>query len=164
MATPGNIFKYLRDTDGAGSADANVDGSVTPVDFVFLAGSRCVLEVLERLIVGGSGAGSMASSSYVTLTTLTNGIEIEHRNARGDVLDLLDGEPITSNSVWAQVCYDATEVSFSGGGNKALSVRWTWGRSGKPLPLGAGDRVIARVSDDLSALTRHRFQVQGHYL
>lgn len=150
------ISTYLR--DGA-SIEANVDGSETPVEFAFTAAGACEI---HRMIVTIQDAGSFQSNEYGNLTALTNGIDFEHSDGT-TTTDLLDGVPITTNQGWAELCYDAEPKSYSGTQAVSQVVRWTFSRAGIPLYLADGDTLTARINDNLTGLTLHRFLLQGYY-
>lgn len=151
-----NIFTYLK--DGA-TIDASVDGSVTPAVYSFSPTENCEI---HRMIVYIEDNGAVTASSYGSVSTLSNGIDVEHTDGN-TVVDMLDGVPIVSNASWAALCYDAQEVSFSGGGNSAVGVRWTFARSGSPIKMESGDTLRVRINDNLTGLVAHRFQIQGFY-
>lgn len=150
------ISVHLRN---AGSIEANVNGSVTPVEFAFSPTEQCQI---HRMIVTITDAGSFQSSEYGNLSALTNGIEFEWTDG-SDTVDFLDGVPIVSNQGWAERCYDAEPKDYQGTQAVSQVVRWTFEKSGIPLYLNAGDSLVVRINDDLTGLSQHRFLVQGHY-
>ena len=149
------FFSYLK--NGA-SPEANVNGSVTPVVFSYTAPQWCAI---ERMIVSIEDTGTVGADDYGAIASgLSNGIDVELVNS-GTTTDILDGLPVQTNLDWAALCYDATEPTFSGGGNKAVVVRWTFAKSGAPLRLIKDDVFRIRINDNCTGLIRHRFQIQG---
>lgn len=152
------IDQYL---ENGGSREANVDGSVTPVEFSWTAPRFCYI---ERMIIEIQDQGSVTSDSYGALTALPNGCDFEHVQADLTVTKVVP-LPINTNLDWAGICYDFVESNFSGGGNtKGLVGRWTFRRDGIPLYLRVGDKLVLRVNDNLTGLDLHRYLVKGAFL
>jgi hypothetical protein len=155
----GHVYAWLR--DGA-SRDANVDGSVTPVEFVYENNEFKTVE-LERMLVYVEDNGTFDSDKYGNGLVLTTGVGVAIKTAADVIrLDLLDGEPIKTIGEWAAMCYDVDHQDY-GVGNEYAAVRWTFARAGKPLRIRRGERLVVTINDDLSTLVAHWFQVQGHY-
>lgn len=151
------ISVFLRN---AGSAEANVNGSVTPVEFSFSPTVKCEI---HRMFVTVRDAGAFASDEYGNIAGgLTNGVEFEATDATG-TLDMLDGAPIQTNLDWSERCYDAEPKEYSGTQSVALVARWTFAKSGIPLFMSPGDLLVIRINDDLTPLLSHRFLIQGYY-
>lgn len=157
-----NRVDYYLTTDGtqSGSADANVNGSVTPQKF-YRTASRD-LWVWRLLITIGDAGTSMAVEKYGGITTLTNGCKLEVIASDGSTVlrDLLDNRPVKTNYGWGERCYDVNLLSF-GSGEDVILCRWTFANAGAPLYLQAGQRLQLTVQDDLTGLTRHKFVLQG---
>lgn len=152
-----NLYAWLRESGG--SRNAAVDGSSTAVLFEYEA-----LEIrtsVERMIISIVDNGSHDAALYGNGLILTNGIKVEIVDTEGDVhLDLMDGETIKSNGDWHGVCYDYTYHDI-GQGDNIGTVRWTFGKTGEPLELYAGEILRVTIQDDLTALTSHTFSIQG---
>jgi len=155
-----SFYKHLRNPLN-NSADANVDGSVTPVKFEYTSENR--YSFIYRLIVYVEDAGIRAAL-YGGISALTNGIKVEVIEADGTTvkLDLLDSDTVNSNGEWASVCYDVAFHTFPSG-HDAMAVRWTFPRAGSPLILGPGEIFRVTIQDNLTALTKQHFFVEGQY-
>ena len=158
---PRSVSSYLDEhLLNGGSREANVDGSVTPVEFSFTATRLCEI---NRMLIAITDSGTVTSDTYGALSTLTNEVEFEHVAADMTVTQILS-YPIR-NSDWRGRMYNFDEDSFSGGGSvKSLSGRWTFKAAGAGLWLHSGDSLVIRINDDLTGLTTHRFIIQGDYL
>lgn len=150
------MLQYLR--EAGGSRDANVDGSSTPVEFSYTADDTRMW--IYRLMVSVKDAGSFDADLYGNGEILANGIDLEVVTAGGETHDLLDGEPIKANADWG-ICHDVRYFDIGPAADNYLLVRWTFARAGRPLRLGLGDKLLARVNDDLTGLTGQWFHAQG---
>lgn len=162
MTTTSSLGLFLdTNGDGTGSKNANVDGSVTPVEFKLTipSGYRAYL---SRMIVHIRDSGSIDAGSYGNGITMSNGLQVEY-TYRGRSIDLLDGMPIQTNADWGRVCYDVSNTDF-GSGDNFVQVRWTFAKAGGPLPLSGGQEFIVRVRDNLSGLEEHTFSLQGQFV
>ena len=156
-APPANLplYHWLRETGG--SRDASVNGAITPV--VFEWESTEDHAYISRIIVSIVDSGTFDATLYGNRIELPNGILVEVIE-NGVVYDLTEGEPITSNSEWAAMCYDFNYIDIGTGDNVAV-IRWTFARAGHPLELNEGDKLRVTIQDDLTGLTAHYFQLQG---
>lgn len=164
------IYVHLTDDGLAGDGsnhDAAVDGSSTAVPL--WRGPTEKLWAIHRLIVTIEDNAVLAADNYGGLAALTNGISVKimsgHHTTGILVLDLLDGDPIKSHVGWAEHCYDMQEHVF-GSGNNFVVVRWTFAFAGRPLILDSFDneKLVITISDNLSTLVAHQFQIQGHVI
>lgn len=155
----GYVYKWLRDDTERNMA---VDGSVTPVEYKYTNPGPGSLQ-LERMIVYIEDGGSFDSGRYGNSgDPLTVGIGVAIKDAQDAIrLDLLDGEPITTNGEWAAMCYDVTHENY-GSGNEYIAVRWTFGKAGQALTLREGESFVMTVNDDLEFLVKHYAQIQGN--
>ena len=150
--------KYARNSGG--SATANGNYSVTPDDFFVEVPTNETKLICTRMIVYIEDAGTSKAETYGALTALTNGIEVIL--SRGVIeTDLSDGVHVKSNAQWGRLCYDV-DVKNWGNGNEAVVVRWTFSKSGTDLALAPGDKLIIRLSDNLTGLIDHTFLIQGY--
>jgi len=142
--------------DNGGSASAAVDGSSTPVDFTYTVPTNAALRA-ERLLVTMQAPGSLTGSDYGGVTgPLTNGVDLLVNG-----VSILDGMPVKSNNDWAHFCYDVN-IQPHASGSSLVHVRWTFGKSGAPLWLRAGETITAKVQDNLTGLDEHLFLLQGY--
>lgn len=162
-ASQNKIYRFL-DTNGNGTgtkvANGNYSGAVE--QFYFESDGYCQL---HRMIVHLEDTTGFQAEEYGNLgSVLTNGISIKVIDSDGVTVlkDLTDGLPIKSNAQWARVCYDVQLYDW-GAGNQALGVRWTFEKSGSPISLSEGERLVVELNDDLTGLLDHTFMVQGEY-
>jgi hypothetical protein len=132
MAKAPYINEFIFLRNGA-SRDANVKGDVTPVEFSYTVPAGDTL-LVNRLI------------AYYQDT--------------GNFQDLMDGFDIKTNAEWAGRCYDWQYIS-TGVGDNVAAVRWTFGRTGRPIPLLEGEKIVVTINDDMTFLTGATFQIQG---
>lgn len=149
------LYKFLK--NGA-SAEMNVNGSVTAVNFKYTATDTVLIErVLFYMIDAGIGYGEFGGLG----SELTNGLEVKVFNASGVVLvDFMDGLTIKGNSDFAALAgSDVTAADTVG--TDCLPVRWTISKCGAPLILSVGEYLNVKVQDNLTGLTKFRAMVQG---
>lgn len=152
-----HIFEFLRN---AGSKNANVNGSVTPVTFEYEAPHDGVS--LTRLIIYIQDDVGFFAQTYGGIAQLANGILLQQVDSENNVIvDFLDGDPIQTNHGWAQRCYDYRYDAAQIFGDKSASIRWTWAATGGPIVLKTGDKIRVTIQDNLTTLSEHTFTVQG---
>lgn len=153
--------RHLRDT--AGSSDAAIDGSVTPVEFFTRPPPGEVWRIARLLVTFEASSISAAYYGPVGVGILTNGIRLYIADDDREVNDLLDGDTIKKSAEWVEYCFDA-EVKAWGAGNDFLTARWTFTKAGVPLRLNGNrrERFVALIQDDLTGLVAHEFVVQGY--
>ena len=123
---------------------------------------------IERIIINIRDSGTVNADTFGALTALTNGCKVQVRDgAAGTVVkqDLLDGKTIKNNGDFAAFCYDMT-ISTATAGDKAVSVRWTFAKSGEPVILrgGRGERLVFETQDDTTGLVEFTVMAQGRKL
>jgi hypothetical protein len=159
----------------------------TPFDFAFPAGSQ-VISTTRNLAVLGSPASPQifnvqGADSFdiditrliftMTLTTnaddglfgniaaLTNGLVL--RRTDGVTRNIFN---VKDNGELAGFSYDMTyTIRSTGGGTYGLRCRYTFAgqsKQGVAIRLGAGEKLEAIISDDLSGITRFRILAEGH--
>jgi len=154
----GAYFKYLVDEADSDNKNANKDYNGSAAEFTFTATENTKL---ERMIVYVEDAGGFDAGAYGNSVVLTNGISVEVVTHDGTQhIDLTDGLPIKTNAHWSRLCYDVNYIDY-GTGNNAIAVRWTFAKSGAPLYLPIGYKLVVNVSDTLTGLVDHTFMVQG---
>jgi hypothetical protein len=159
---PKHLFRYL-DTVGDGSGNTAVTGNYSAATETFLiapaAGETFYLNRCVVVIEDGAG---IAADNYGAGTALSTGILIQKVDPSGLVCDFTDGQPIVSNVGWAHLCYDVSLHEF-GAGNEFVTVRWTWGKSGKMVVLQGDhqERLLFKVHGDCDHLVDQHFMVQG---
>lgn len=138
----------------------NVNGSVTPVHFDYVAAETIHLTRLNISLTDGNiqygKFGGLAAA-------LTNGLLIRALDADGSgvIKDFLDGEPIKVNEHFANLA-GVDAVSQPAAGLHILPVRWTFAKSGANLQLHVGQRLRITIQDDLTGISYLAAMVQGH--
>ncbi len=118
---------------------------------------------INRMIVYVEDVGTFPSDKYGYNLALTNGIHVAVQNASDVEIKDLDGnQNVKTNAQWSRLCYDVAYQPY-GSGNDSLSVRWTFGNSGKKVSLSSGQSLVVTANDDFSGLVEHTFMVQGYY-
>lgn len=151
--------------DGTGTKNAKVDGSVTPQDFFIQPSSDQVL-ILENLMVVVEDTGAMGAPNYGNVSTLSNGVGL-YLSLPGEV-DILGGLTIKRHYDWARLSGDNIVDSnpLGGVGSNIFVAHINFRKLfSEPLVLsGKGsnpDKLIARISDDLTDLDGHYFFASG---
>lgn len=153
--------RHLR--NAAGSEAANINGSVTPVEFSVGPPPGEFWRIARLLVFLEDTAIAAASYGAVTVGALANGVRLYIVRDDVEVNDLLDGGTINTSAEWAEYCHDA-EVKAWGAGNEFLTVRWTFTKAGVPLRLDGNkrERLAVLIQDNLTGLNAHEFIVQGY--
>jgi len=134
----------------------------TPFRFYREAQTGEILRI-TRLLVHYEDATVWSAAEYGNLgAALTVGITVHTEDASGNtIINLTDDAPVKTNSDWGKFCYDTNYVAF-GAGNDFLQARWTFSKSGMPLRLKEGEKLVVTVHDDLDGLDAHSFVAQGY--
>ncbi len=154
-----SIYRYL-DTNGDGTGTKSAIGNyASPTDFYFEA--QRVTE-LHRILISVEDTQGMQAEEYGNLgAALSNGYVIEAKDASDNVLqDYCDGVAVTTNANLGRICYDLDLKSW-GAGNELLLARFTFTRSGNPVILSAGQKLVVTLNDDFTGLLSHYFMLQG---
>jgi len=157
----GTWWATFLDTVGdlTGVIDQAVNGSITPVDFLYTVPEGYVYYV-SRLIVTITDTGKFDAAKYGNGLVLTNGLLIGTLNNLGVVNDATAQLPIKQNSHWAAYAYDLSFHS-EGAGDDVAVASYSFQEDGLPLALSAGNSFLLRVRDDLTALTHHTARIGG---
>lgn len=150
-----------------GGEDANVNGSVTPVEF-FVAPAANQTFLIEALHIILSDAGNPSVDGYGNIAgPLANGTQI-FAELNNNVVNL--GSPLVDNQLFLSLGELKPRVSFSGNIQVAqyditfpppLNVN---DFSGLQLFGERGDRFGIRVQDDLTTLQSHVFTATGRVI
>jgi hypothetical protein len=156
------IYRYL-DTNGNGTGTKSVTGDYSGAEEEFyIQPPNDEVYVIERMLVFVRDDGVWSTEKYGATTSVSTGISIEVRTSTDTtLLDLTDGIPIKTNGGWGRLCFDS-DVKSIGSGDSMLLVRWTFGKSGRPVTLLEGERLAVVLNDDFQTLVDHTFQVQGY--
>jgi hypothetical protein len=159
------IYKNLLLTSGPQSAtgndyDINTNSAVTPSVFEYevpafttIDFSRCNIFMTD---------GNIGPNGFAGLAALSNGCLFEIIDSDGTtvLLDFLDGVPLTTNDQFTKLAGVDTVATFAAG-DDFFPIRFTMARAGKKMRLTAGQRIRWTNQDNLSAITRFQFMVQG---
>lgn len=161
------VKKQYRDwlRNSAGSADMNVDGSSTPVEFEETAEASKVKWLTSWRLIMHDESMELDTNDFRRFGTaaiapgLTNGIEcyfkqggrkvdvfLENVKMIGNFLDYADGYLNLINAISAQGDYLSFDFIFD-----------------QPvvLPAGSNDSIIMKISDDLSSLALMKVVIRG---
>ena len=157
------FFRFLdTNGDGTGTKSANVNGSVTPVEFK-LQPAAGEIYYLHRMIAHITDGALTSAANYGDVAgPLANGLTMGFYNTDDDslILDILNGIPIKSNADWSIRNFDLAPDTFAAG-NRYVSARWSFDRSGGPISLTEDEYLKVIINDDLTGLVSHYFNVQG---
>lgn len=153
-----NILRqFLKNAEG--SANMNVDGSVTPIRFFCLTplNKRLRVQKLNVIVMDEM----MDPNGFGSLPELSNGVLFEIVDAQGNLIfDLCDGHPIVCNADWALV--DGGELNrMIGAAKDLLAMRWETEDNTILLP---GWCIQITIRDDLSPLTKFRAFLSGRLI
>jgi hypothetical protein len=143
-----HVVKYLR--DAGNSAAMAVDGSVTPVPFIY-AVTPGQNVVIESIAISALDAG-VAPHLFGGIAALTNGITLLIDSGGASpttVLDILDAVPIKRNSDLAALG-SAEFAIVDGSADDLVCARL---RLARPMRMVSPQRLVATVRDNLTALT-----------
>lgn len=136
-----------------------VNGSVTPVPFIWTATQKTVLSRVNITILD---AGPITATTFGGAATLTNGLGFEVRSSTGALLkSFTGGMPITRNADWGSLAGVDWTQSI-GAGLDAVTVRWSMFKSGKEVLLFPNETFECVVRDDLTGLTEMTIMLQGY--
>jgi len=167
------FFTHLTDVGGALNSERILEGVHNAVQDYSASGSGVTrfwigpgageTYYVNRMLVHIEDAGTpgWAAEDYGAIT-LTSGVVIRAQEG-GTMVNITGVHPITSNGEWGAHCFDIDHVNF-GTGNEFLNVRWTFGRSGRPLRLigDNGDFLEVLCGDNMVGLVSHHFEIQGY--
>jgi hypothetical protein len=123
---------------------------------------------VHRAMLHIEDAGGFDATAYGNNITLANGFRFGIGQATissgaSIAVDLLDGQPIRTNSHWGRYCYDISNVVFGVGVNEFMQARWTFLKGGSPLQLDGDlyEKLILTPRDNLTELVDHNILIQG---
>lgn len=162
------ILRFLdTNGDGTGIKNANENYLDSPTKF-FIKGPKYGYYLINRMIVNIIDPDRPGREKYNN-KILNNGISIKHTCPKKTLLNLTD-MPIKIYGHWHKYCYDVIVESGANITKPAgvpsygyVSVRWTFGKSGKPISLRNNDELAVYFNDDFTSLVEHNFMVQGYH-
>ena len=151
------FWRYLKTE--AGSSEMSVDGSSTPVEFVYTA---ALPTVVERLNFMARDNGIAQPSGFFSLAALPKGLWIVHRAPDGAVLENFGtgDRPLMTTAAFGSLAGVDIE-SDTAQGQSCFNIRWTLARAGAPLGMSPGTSLVVTVRDDLSDLIEFSAMAQG---
>lgn len=163
---PGDFaYKYLRRVSGpAAATDIDMITNSSLGDPSVFEYEVPVAQQLELRRVNFEFIdGGMQNQRFAGLASaLTNGclFEIIDNDGNTQLLDFLDGPPITMNADFQPIAGVDSPLEATAG-DDALPIRFTIGRAGATMLLVTGQRIRFTVRDNLSTVTRFRAMAQG---
>lgn len=145
--------------DLTGSIEQAVDGSSTPVNFLYTVPTGYVYYV-NRIIIAIQDSGKFDAAKYGNGLVLPNGIQIGTLLATGGTVDATAQLPIKTNSDWASYAYDLTFHS-EGAGDDVAVASYSFQEDGLPLTISEGNAFLMRVNDNLTGIVRQHARVAG---
>lgn len=159
------LSRYADTTgDGLGSVQATGNYAGTPTEFAVTAQADEHIQI-ERIIVTVEDSGLNSFDNYTAAAPLTNGIQIYVTDADGTVVYYMTDarDTLRTLGAWGHYCFDAQVLSATAGDDHFVA-KWTISEYGAPSILLPGWSIKFLCEDDMTALTQHKFLVQGHYL
>lgn len=163
-ASPVDHIYQSVDTVGNGTGTTEQATAAAIYKYVPPAG---YIAVIERMNIYIEDNGKFRGDYYGATGALTNGIVVSINNANGDALKILTPQPVKSIGLWGLVAGVDVIVTDFVSGNDFFLIRWTFGRSGRPIYLDAdlGHYLKINIQDNLgaggAALVSHRMHLQG---
>lgn len=157
------IYQLLSTNgDGTGDVQAIGDYSAEMVEFFVTNPSRSLH--ISTMTIAVRDVGLFTQEGYGSLTALPNGIRVNVKDDKSDViLDMTGGMPIRSNAAWALMTFEASPLP-QGPGDGFFGVRWAFGReSGSDIILLPGHRLSVELNDDFTGLISHAFFIHGTF-
>ena len=145
--------------DLTGSIEQAVNGSITPVNFLYTVPDGYVFYV-SRIIISIQDTGKFDADKYGNGLTLTNGVIIGTLLDGGAVVNATTQLPIRANSDWASYAYDLT-FHAEGVGDDIAVASYSFQEDGLPLAINGGNAFLMQIRDDLTGLTRQHARVAG---
>ena len=143
--------------------NANSDFSGGTTEFIYTNTDASNTLFIGSLNIKIQDDGSLNLSEYGSIgSSLTNGISIYYTGSTGTVRKNIIGTtfPIQKNSDYFN---HTTEVNVQdlGTGDSLISIDLNFQKNRSNIKLGVTDRIAVELSDDLSNLTEHTFQITG---
>lgn len=165
------LYEIMTEDNDGTTYNSAVDHSVTP-GYYYVQPPTDENWLITRVLGGYQDTSAWRAEGYGdSVLPLTNGLVFkvwEGADSNYDSSPLLTMNPvaITSNADWGSFCYDWKP--FTGGaGNDFAGVRWSLfkdagaGKEGMVLQGALQQKFGFKVTDDLSFLVLHKFEVRG---
>ena len=147
----GATFDFTGDYSGGGAVDAKY----TATEPTYL--SRLIVYIEDTAGFSAIEYGDMGVVLSTGIIAYIKRSGVAKENINGDI-------PVISNAGWSHLCFDADFLDY-GGGNEALTVRWSFDKSGTPIILNEGDEFGLTLNDNFTqsgGLIHHYFTLQGY--
>lgn len=161
------MITHFAGTSGNDDGIDAVDAHAAETDYYITPPEGSVWDI-ARMIVGLVDDKGFEIEEFGTRTALVGGISIVVSRLEG-VADaaveqtLNPGLPIKNNGHFGHVCYDVERLAWANTTTEQAVVRWTFAKSGSPIRLNYGDKLIVRflADSDTSAMGAVNFCFQG---
>lgn len=137
------------------SPDMNVNGSITPVDFEYEVPAGKILKLRRTFLALKDGVSDFTSTNFGAISGgLTNGVDV--------LITHLGVEYLLTT--W-KTNYDISLTMYdfySPYKDGAYAGRWSFEKdTGEPFTLEQGDKIIARIKDDLTGTDIFQQSIKG---
>lgn len=141
---------YLLNT---GSQAMNVNGSITPVDFEYEITGSTTARWYRSFIDLQDGTQNFDPENFAAITALTNGV---------DIIVVKDGVETVLENWKKNMDISMTMYNFDSPFKIGAYIgRWTINSDiGSPITLFPGDKIIARVRDNLTSIDAFRIRLK----
>ena len=153
-------FRFFLTDLGTGLGNNNLIGNYTvSTEFHYQATHRYEIHSFIATI---SDNANFAQTDYGGISGgLINGLSFWYRAVNGTELRLFTPDAIKQNYDWFSITEHAELTTFSGP-SQTLVLDFRVSESfGVPLTIFPGERIILRLQDNFTGLTRHTFQLRG---
>lgn len=121
---------------------------------------------ISRMLVSVYDTKGLEPEGYTAAGALAQPLNLilSKYNDVGTLVEtVLTAEGITQLHQWGHYCFDVEIKSWTNTTNEACLARWTFSKSGQPIRLKAGEKLIIRFTagSNCSALIAHHFVFQG---
>jgi len=146
--------------DGTSNRNANVNGSVTPVEMVFgpPINESWTVSQMVMLIYDDS---NVSESAYGAVPTLTNGVDLEIHDSGGILASYTGSYPIQSNNDLLSYGFDVRQNLFDINPRSISAVFKFGAGNGILLDGSKGYKMLLRINDDLTGLVAHWVRMEA---
>jgi hypothetical protein len=149
---------FFKRFENGGSADMNVNGSVTPVVFSASPPAGEVWRIASWSLYVQDG-GTFDAEKWGNGITMTNGL-LPILNIGGTDYDMLEFTIKTSGDL-SSVCDGLNHLAF-GTGDEIVTAEWDFISKGQYVRLTENDSIKLVVQDDLTGLVKQYSLIKGY--
>lgn len=152
--------------NGTGSVDGAIDASAVGVELYVDSdgGVGATTFDVRQVVVTIADNGFFRADEYGNLSTLTTGVEIEHRTSADALIRKITAAPVQANRDWGRNAGANFELLDAGSlQQRVLLVTVSlasWHDQG--LVLASGEKLVTTLDDDFSGLQIHEFLAVGY--